>query len=211
MKSIGPVETHDAKLYADGGNSARQRDARVIDSGLYPTFERFQLRSLLADSQKNLHDIIEALLIYSGDHPGRRLFRRIPPGAWHRPVPVLPARAGHAGVSDPPVPYLSSMIQDPFLTRMAEDAAPGPFHSALDQIRAIPIVNPNSFIHLGWGRYRGASLACPPLTTSPSFNGAVHPPLRHMYFNPTNGLHSGDSFTDSPAILRSAARVGHRL
>ncbi len=162
----------------------------------YPSFERFQLRSQLADSQKNLHAIIEALLIYSSDHPGHRAFppnpSRMGPGIAL--CPILPPEPGTLAFLTSPVPYLPSMVQDPFLTRMAEDAAQTPFILHWIKSGTIPITNPNPFIHLGWGAFTvGPSLALPAAYNIAIFQWVPYDirPLRHLYFNPTNGLHSG--------------------
>ncbi|MFB3785453.1 MAG: hypothetical protein ACE15F_03695 [bacterium] len=169
----------------------------------YPSFERCQLRSQLTDSRKNLQNIVEALLIYSSDHPGHRAFppKSTPMNPGIALCPILPPEPGNLAFLTSPVPYLPTMVRDPFLTRMAEDSIQTPFILHWIKSGAISIANRDSFIHLGWGAFTvGPSLALPASYDIAIFQWVPYDirPLRYIYFNPTNGLHSGGFvYTDS--------------
>lgn len=159
----------------------------------YPQYERLHQRRELADSTQNLHNLVEALLIYTSDQPGHRAF---PPSPYRVNTgialcPILPPEPCHLAFLTTPVPYMPRLVKDPYLTRMAGDIPQTPFILHWIKTGSLSLMNREDYIHLGWGAFTvGPSLALPAAYDVSIFQWVPYDtrPLRFYYFNPSNGL-----------------------
>lgn len=168
----------------------------LLLTAIAPVYERSLMRAKISTSYHTLHDLVEALQVYSHEQPNNAIFppdmSMLLPGANLCPIPD-PAPAALRFLTTPTA-YLSKIPYDPFTSQILERpdsltpfvahwVKSGDEHSLLAPV----------FSNIGWGAFSiGPSLALPPqysitvLRRVPYENSS----LRVNLFSPSNGLTS---------------------
>lgn len=168
---------------------------------VYPWYERGQIRLMIASSFQNLDAVVEALLVYSSEHPKTGVF---PPGLYsdQEGIALCPlVKPSIQGLSflTTPTAYLNSVPIDPFLSEIFSDpdvVPPFVLHWIKRQSNT-----DQPYTHLAWGSFSiGPSLDLPPQYSFPIFKAVLYESkyLRMNLYHPSNGLHSiGLIYNDS--------------
>ena len=171
---------------------------------IVPQYERSRLRGQVARSYHNFSSLIEALQIYSSDHPDNRVFPPDPERP-ERGIVFCPVRSTYPetlAFLTTPAPLLKQIPVDPFMTaavRSSYDQTPVILH----WVKMVESSEhaPNGYLHVAWGAMNfGPTLELPPQYDVTVFRRVPFEirPLRMNLYSPSNGLYSlGILYRDS--------------
>ncbi len=146
-------------------------------------------RSQITHAHINLKTLVDALQIYSYDHPYANVFP--PENAAKQGIVLAPVRDNNLnGLAflTTPTAYVSALPVDPFMKQSMgkEYKAPAVLHWVKNEEN-------NPFTHIAWGAMSiGPALHLPPQYSIRVLDEVPYSavPLNRNLFNPSNGLHS---------------------
>ncbi|MEW6235573.1 MAG: hypothetical protein AB1656_09325 [Candidatus Omnitrophota bacterium] len=161
-----------------------------------PGYEKSRARARLAESYQNLELLVEALHLYTCDHPASRVFPP-DPNSYEPGFFLCPIRD-----NDPtllyflttPAPYLDRIPSDPFMDRVSgkrKNSSAAVLHWV--KIAGSSLDSPTDYVHIAWGALSvGPSLNLPPQYSIRALRLVPYESilLRQNLYAPTNGLRS---------------------
>ncbi len=161
-----------------------------------PIYERSRGRSQIAGAYANLHQLVEALLVYAHEQPKNQMFPpdqgMLLPGI--NLCPIIDPAPQNLTFLTTPTAYLPSLPYDPFLSQVIQkpnSLTPFVTHWVKSGNESSLMVEEYSTI--GWGAFSiGPSLKLPPQYSITVLRRVPYEsyPLRRNLYNPSNGLNS---------------------
>lgn len=161
-----------------------------------PVYERGRTRSQLAGAYKNMHELVEALLVYSHEQPTSVIFPPDPdmllPGI--NLCPIVDPLPKHLAFLTSPTAYLQEMPNDPFLSQAVQhDLLLTPFVAHWVKSGNQSSLLAPDYSTIGWGAFSiGPALKLPPQYSITVLRRVPYEtfPLRSNLYHSSNGLTS---------------------